>query len=448
MFHQGSLQSGITLAIQEKKLVACFIHDDGEESATWENDWLQSGWISSLLEQKVVLLRLELGSTEAGYLSAFCPIDSAPSFIVIHSGQLREKIVSGVSHDNFINKIRTVLGAAPLLGSGPQSSGAATTTEAPAAAIPQESRPVSSVLPPSTKAKGKQKATPVPASAPATPTPAPTGPTAQQTARDALRKKKQEENAELARIQASIEAAKTARKAEAEARKAQRERGAQSSPIASNFSPSTSTKGSRATKVHLNVRLFDGRTIRSTFDRTTTLGKEVRNWIDQEFTAMSEDSNEKLPPYYFRQILAPLPSRELSAGDESETLGDMDLAPSATLVLIAVKGYTQAYSGAGGGVLGSVVGGVTGLVGGVFGIASSAVNSVTNALFWERDPTATPPTATPAPGRTLDDARPQGDSSVRVTTLADQRAREPRSQELYNGNQVSVNISLQSRTRC
>lgn len=57
MFYEGDLRSGITLAIQESKLVACFVRgdpatcnflcfvlthiaDDGPESATWEDDFL------------------------------------------------------------------------------------------------------------------------------------------------------------------------------------------------------------------------------------------------------------------------------------------------------------------------------------------------------------------------------------------------------------------------
>lgn len=66
MFHDGSLQSGISRAIQEKKVVACFVQgthpkgsqtrlvrtdhlrclDHGDESTTWENEWLRNGWVS------------------------------------------------------------------------------------------------------------------------------------------------------------------------------------------------------------------------------------------------------------------------------------------------------------------------------------------------------------------------------------------------------------------
>lgn len=64
MFHEGSLQSGIALAIQESKLVACFVRgetisasgcgaelipwsDEGAASKQWEEEWLKSGWVGT-----------------------------------------------------------------------------------------------------------------------------------------------------------------------------------------------------------------------------------------------------------------------------------------------------------------------------------------------------------------------------------------------------------------
>lgn len=427
-------------------------------------------------------MRLEAGSTEAGFLAAFCPLSNLPTLVVIqyvannrqslllllttHSnGQLREQLSSGVDKDEFINRVRKVLGAEAIPGPGatqtPSATPQAATSPAPAqpssedrpatpdsASTTEERIPVSPILPPSSKAKGKQKVTPPESKPNVSSTKA-----AQQSARDALRKKKQEEKEELARIQARIEADKAERRAQAEARKAERERLAESSTTVQNLA-STSNKGSQAKDVHLNVRLFDGRTIRSTFSRTAKLQDDVRPWIDKEFEEKAEP-NEKLPPYYFKQILAPLPSRELSAGEESETLGDINLAPSATLVLIPVKGYTEAYSGSGGGgVVNGVVGGVTGLIGGAFGLAYSTVGYVGSTLgsFVGYGGPSNQEPEQPSTGRSLSETRPEPESSntsnIRVRTLADQRAREPRSQQLYNGNQVShYGISLR-RLKC
>ncbi|KAJ4286758.1 hypothetical protein N0V90_013010 [Kalmusia sp. IMI 367209] len=451
MFHEGTLQSGISLAIQEQKLVCCFIRDDGAESTTWQDEWLQSGWLSSLLLQKAVLLRLEAGSTEAGFLSAFCTISDIPTFIVIQNGQLQEQLSSGISQNEFINRVRKVLGASPIPGtvrpttaSTPQPS----TPELAQTSMPPQPSPstettgrtVSSapaIPPPSSKAKGKQPA------APPTPQPETSASKAQQSAREVLRKKKQEEKEELARIQARIEADKAERKAQAEARKAERERLTQAEPTSSQFA-TTSSRGSNAREVSLNVRMFDGATVRSKFPRTAKLQDDVRPWIDREFAARAENTNERHPPYYFKQILAPLPSRELSAGEESQTIGDIDLAPSATLILVPVKGYTEAYSGGTGGVVSSAAGGVFGLVGGAFNLAGSAVgyvsSTVSSVLGGGRSAEqGNQQQQQPAQGQSLGNTPQERPASagIRVRTFADQRTREPRNEQLYNGNQLN-----------
>jgi hypothetical protein len=267
---------------------------------------------------------------------------------------------------------------------------------------------------------------------------------AQQAARDALRKKKREEAEELARVKARIEADRVARKAQAEARKLEREQERSTEAQSTTQSrTTTSPKGSQAQTVKLQVRLFDGRTIRSTFPRAATLQTEVRKWVDEEFGKLAADdpniNNKQLPPYFFRHILAPQPSRELSAGDENQSLGDIDLAPSATLVLVPVKGYTEAYSDAGGGVVGTA----TGLVGGAFGLLSSTVgyfgSTLGSVIGYGSTPAPEGPTGQTTSSRETQSLQQSANSegaSIRVRTLADQRAREPTNQQFYNGNQV------------
>jgi hypothetical protein len=408
-------------------------------------------------------LRLEAGSTEAGFLAAFSDLSEIPTFVVIQNGQLQLQLKSHVSKNEFINSIRRVLGANPIPDSNPapsplqagtiDSSDNQTNTAAEddlygdeEPSIPTPAQPAAAP-PPSANAKGKQKMTSAPTSKP---TSSGSVNKAQQEARDALRKKKREEAEELARVKARIEADKAARKAEAEVRKAERER--ERNKDAQTSAPRTtisSSKGSQAKTVSLNVRLFDGRTIRSTFPREATLQDQVRTWVDSEFSKLAQDdaniNHKQLPPYYFRHILAPQPSRELSAGDENQSLGDIDLAPSATLVLVPVKGYTEAYSGSDGGVVGAA----TGLVGGAFGLLASGVGFVASAIGYgsqaaaSSSSSASPSQGQQQPGRghTMG-SRPNqeaqhdapGNLGIRVRTLADQRASEP--QQFYNGNQV------------
>lgn len=429
--------------------------------------------LSSLLAQKAVLLRLEAGSTEAGFLAAFSDLSEIPTFVVIHNGQLQIQLKSHVTKDEFINSIRRVLGASPIPGSNtaptlpPQASTldsssnhntAAAEDDLYGAEEPYTPTPAEPAAAPphSANAKGKQRMTSAPTSKS---TSSASTSKAQQEARDALRKKKKEEAEELARVKARIEADKAARKAEAEARRAEREKErnkeAQTSPPP-HTSTTSSLKGSRAKHVNLNVRLFDGRTIRSTFPREATLQGEVRKWVDSEFSKLSQDdaniNHKQLPPYYFRHILAPQPSRELSAGDENQSLGDIDLAPSATLVLVPVKGYTEAYSGSEGGVVGAA----TGLVGGAFGLLASTVGFVSNTIgsaigYGSQGASSSSSSSQqqqrPSGGQTVgsrSNQEPQHDTpnnpGFRVRTLADQRGREP--QQFYNGNQVCVFFSV------
>lgn len=406
-------------------------------------------------------MRLQAGSTEAGFLAAFCDVNNIPTFIVIQNGQLQLQLKSDVSKDEFTNSIRKVLGAEAIPGSStthtlaPQTSTpeqgdsetderagsdvyGATPPNVPAQPAPPVPVPTST---PTANAKGKQKAASNPE--PKAASSSTSTNSAQQAARDALRKKKRDEAEELARIKARIEADKAERRAQAEARKAERERERDTIlQSEAQARTTTSTRGSQAKTVNLNVRLFDGRTIRSTFPRTATLQDEVRSWVDKEFAKLSEDdpniNNKQLPPYFFRHILAPQPSRELSAGDENQSLGDIDLAPSATLVLVPVKGYTEAYSGASGGVVGTA----TGLVGGALGLLSSTVGFVGSTLGSvigygsapaEAEASQSTQSTTGQPSQPA--AAPAEGASIRVRTLADQRAREP--QQFYNGNQVS-----------
>lgn len=403
-----------------------------------------------------------------------------------------------------MNQVREVLGAPKIPGSAAATGQAAVTTEAeddlyedgpawestapssipaaapvtrpappPAAPSPPVPAAAQSSTPSNANTKGKQRADAAPQAGLAVSST--TTNSAQQAARAALQKKKREDAEELARIKARIEQDKAARKAQAEARKAEREQeraaAAQQSPSpqphpsTSTAATTSSTRGSQSPTVHLSIRLFDGRTIRTTFPRTATLTTHVRPWIDTEFASLApSDPNimnrATLPPYFFRHILPPQPSRELSAGDEADSLGDIDLAPSATLVLVPVKGYSDAYAGRGGaGSSGTnlLAGTTTGLVSGAFGLLSSTVGYAGSLLGGFLGGAQQPQGQGGAQGRTTGGGdggsgsaaesgpaagRDRGErdehGNIRVRTLADQRAREPRSQQFYNGNQVRV----------
>lgn len=232
----------------------------------------------------------------------------------------------------------------------------------------------------------------------------------------ALMQKKRQQDAreERERILRQIEDDKKERKAIVEERKVQAKAvaGEHTNPF---MAPSSKKKSiTRGDTCALQVRLFDGSTIRQRFSLTDTLEKDVRKWIDQEQQIAGS-------PYTFKQILAPLPNKAISVSEESGTLEDLGLVPNATLVIIPVTDYTHAYdSGLG------LTGVVTGAASAGFGLVSSATGLVGSGFGF----------AARALGNVLGGSAPQETSAAPPAEQSPPRERER--QQLYNGGGVSA----------
>ena len=86
----------------------------------------------------------------------------------------------------------------------------------------------------------------------------------------------------------------------------------------------------------LQVRLLDGRVIRSKFPFESTLGVDVRRWVEEQ------ESMRKVP-YNFRQILTPQLNRLISVSEEEEPLDSLGLIPNATLVTVPIMNYVNVH---------------------------------------------------------------------------------------------------------
>ncbi|KAL8862298.1 MAG: hypothetical protein Q9178_001307 [Gyalolechia marmorata] len=153
------------------------------------------------------------------------------------------------------------------------------------------------------------------------------------------RKRKLEAKAERERILREIENDKAARKereaqrralARAEAADAEKD----AKPI--DVKPPRNWAAS-AQRCSLQIRLFNGFTIREKFAPQQTLSKDIRPWIAGQRT--DGDS-----PYILKQIVTPLPSRTITISEEEQSLQSLGLMPSATLVMVPIQGYTNAYT--------------------------------------------------------------------------------------------------------
>jgi len=209
----------------------------------------------------------------------------------------------------------------------------------------------------------------------------------------------------------------------------------------------STTRDPKPTDVRIQVRLFDGATVRSSFAAEATIAGDVRPWIEGEVKSKTAVAGQ---PYNLKLILTPLPNRQIEAGEEDTPLSDIEgVRGSATMVMVPVKGYVESYGGGVGatGVAGSVVGGVQSVVGMGLGL----LGSVAGMLFGgsgrsdvagsaQPDP-ATPPGTASAAGQTLG-GNARG-ANARVRTLADQRRDEETEQrkrgtQLYNGMGLNV----------
>lgn len=190
----------------------------------------------------------------------------------------------------------------------------------------------------------------------------------------------------------------------------------------------TATPAPKSRDIRVQVRTFDGSTLRQTFTPSANVSSQIRPWIDS--------TSPQSVPYDLKLILTPLPNRNIEAAEEEQSLLDLGIQGSCTLVMVPVKGYVESYTGAtAGGIVGSAVSGGYNLVAGTAGTVLGGVRSL---LGWngQSDTAATPSNSAAASAQ--DEVR-QSSSNVRVRTLADQRmeAAKKKDQQFYNGNQLN-----------
>ncbi|KAI5249443.1 hypothetical protein E4T43_00825 [Aureobasidium subglaciale] len=498
MFFEGDLQSGISQAIQQHKLVACIVRqDDNETSQKWEHEWLtapvdtssSSGEQSTLGEQLgeiAVLLRINAGSVEAGFLGAFCAIESIPKLLVIKAGSVVENIDANVNEEEFRKRINAlsqpstqqqlpqtstpilqnadsatadisqVLANVPLIGergttlresdTAPRET-AETNVPIPAPTAEGNNRTMQQFLTErgtrleaerkkqEEAEKEARKATAKARKEAAEKQAAESSslPQNKQDWADQQRNRNKEARVERERILRSIESDKAARK-EKERQRRLAAQGESSTAATQQPAPATAASGRNSSVCNLQIRLFDGSSLRTKFDPSATLATSVRTYISQ--------NSQTDIPYEFRQILLPNPSRNISVGEERESLRSLGLTPSATLVLVPIKGYTDAYAGGGGGLVSKGFNAGFGLLSGAANMLGSAVGGVMGYASGTNDQPG------PYVAGTGDESEPTTNvdvdrtanrsAGINIRTLGDQRRDTEQNTELYNGNQVST----------
>lgn len=474
MFFTGTLQEGISTAVQQGKLVVCFVTDNNEESQQWENEFLKEDAVASALAMEGVTLRLEAGSPEAAYLAAIFPLPKTPTLVIIKNGDLKEYIAAGVSRDNFMARVGKVLQitqeipAAPAASSSAQTS---TTAQVPSAVITgtrentsgvggvdartsiveeqqaeaervarlaaqqrnlalegerrrqtaaaEKARKDAEEAERRRKAKGKQPAAETDEGESKKKQPSDAVNKASQTYMEKQRQVREERQ----RVLKMIEDDKAARKARELERKAERDadkaamEGSHDGFEAAAAPASSLRPGRRSDRCSLQVRLFDGSTIRTQLPAGNSLRGDVRKWVD-------ETRQDGRDPYTFKVVLTPLPNRTIDATEEDKSLEDLDLTPSATLILVPVDKYSVAYAEANSNP-------VMRLFAPIIAFFTWIVTLFTT-FFSTLFSTASPPEPAGNPAQQQEDAVRGG---RRIQGFQNPNDRQ-RDQQLYNGNSV------------
>lgn len=416
--------------------------------------------VGDLIATKAVALRLQAGSDEAGYLAQIFPLPKTPTVVIMKHGELKEYIASGTTKEDFIRRVSNAFstGSAATPAPAPSTPAAAATTamstpHAQSSAPAASSSSIPSGSPESdgsenvrrilaeraakaqkekaarqarekqaaataaaaaaaaavTAAKGKGKAV---ADSPATPPPQTE---AQKEASELLKKKKAQQNDERRRILKRIEDDKTARRelAAQRAKQRQEDQAAAESEVKEQQQAKSASRVGSSSIAAIQVRLSDGSTLRNKFQASESV-KDIRAWVDK-------DRSDGSSPYFFKQILAPLPNRSIDTTEEGKSLRELGLSPSATLLLIPIQRFAAAYD-----AQASSPGLLSQILGFIFGIFTWLMSLVGlgGENTAQQQPSSSPPANAPAALR---------NQRVRAFENPNDRRGD---QQLYNGNSV------------
>lgn len=390
------------------------------------------------------------GSEEAGYLAQIFPLPKTPTVVIIKNGELKEYLTSGTSREDFVNRIHAAF-VKPASSSASHNANTTTsqssTSQQPAVPVahadsqtrqpPQEqhSSNVQRVLAERAarlqaqkeeaerkakeeRAKAKEKAK---AEAEAG---VKSDAARQHKQAELVKKRRQQELEERKRILQRIEDDREERRMRAGEREKARLEDQKTGDIAAALVNAPESKMPSTTRLGemtaVQFRLFDGSTLRSRFKTKATV-RELRQWVD-------ENRGDGSEPYRFKQVLTPLPNRNIDDTEEDKDLGTLGLAPSSTLVLVPVQKSTAAYAGASGG---SLFGSLYGLIFGFFSWILAFIGSAGGVL------------SSTASGQQQSSgvSSAQEAERVRMREMQDSAMRR-RNQQLYNGNSVGFRSPL------
>lgn len=203
------------------------------------------------------------------------------------------------------------------------------------------------------------------------------------------------------------------------------------SPTSSSITKTPSSTVS-SDSARIQIRLISGRTIRRIFGASATPAADLRPFVDSELANDAEGC--RVPAYRLKRTgIPPEPTREIELSEEHQSLAELGLTPSATLVVTPIHGATEAYGGGHGWSLLSLPVTIGSRAAGmIYGAVEAVGSAVSSTLGLGR-------TTVTSEQRNVEDSSSAAGRSARIRTIAELRAENEREDvKFYNGNQSNI----------
>ncbi|GAN03127.1 UBX domain-containing protein 4-like isoform X2 [Mucor ambiguus] len=397
IWFDGPIAEAISLVAEKQCVFLVYIHDESDETNTL-NDTLKDEQVTKAIRESTVAVAMERNSENAALFGQYYPIQTVPILYFIKQGTIRDFGTETLSSQEIIDKINTVnqISTVPVSASAP----AAPATPVPASQPPtndtthiadtvrrteqnDETNSKKAELQKQLEQVRKERAEREKQDAKDREIKrrqeAKMLQEAQQSRVDKenkiyfekIKKERQEDEAHRKRVREQIARDRAEKIAQRNAeKKRQNSTSSTTLPTEESTSSSSLSNNSHHAYSNLNIRQLDGSNIRHQFEAVSTLS-EVRHWIQENRT---EDAKK---PY---KLSSQFPTRLFTDADDNTTLKDLNLCPSATIIMKPLKaGFSSArsvISGGNGGVTGYIYSGFDL----VYGFVIALINLLTGIL--------------------------------------------------------------------
>ncbi|KAI7854646.1 hypothetical protein BDC45DRAFT_507790 [Circinella umbellata] len=450
MWFDGPVAEAVSLVNTKNCVFIVYIFDDSDNSHKLDAT-LNAPTVVEKITAEAVALKMHKDSDNAKLFQQLYPMPHVPILYFIKQGTIKEFGTQDTTEEELITKIDQTAATSPSIGSQQQQSSSSSPLTAPPSAIGTTSTPVpgSTTTSPQSTANNDIESvnvstTPVSSSSPDQLARKEKlrkqmeearkkreekekqdarerelkrredGKGMQQTRQQMedqrnkqhfakIKKEKKEEEEHRRKIKEQIARDRAEQIAARQAAKKKRESENDTSP--SLTSPLQQRNKSPSGRQHhdsssISIRQLDGSSIRNKFQATDTL-TVVKDWIDQNRT----DGDQ---PY---KLLAQFPTRQFSIGDEERSLQELDLCPSATIIMKGIKNVSHAYGGGNNGSYMDYVYSAGGMLYNAASTVGSTMSGVVYSLF-PAEPAASSGTTPGTPGQNIVGGYPGNNNSA------------------------------------